>query len=103
MEESSILKLKDRIEKIYREGRIYHLMGNPEKALIRYQKVLALSPEQPVWSYAPRSCLYIGNIKQLENDKKKAIYYYQKTLEYENYEGSNGVEIKANAGINELH
>lgn len=102
MDESSILNLKDRVEKIYREGRIYHLMGNLEKAMLRYQKVLMLSPGQPVWSYAPRSCLYMGNIKQLENDKKKAIYFYQKTLQYENYEGSNGVEIKANAGLNEL-
>ena len=102
MDEFSMTNVKDRVEKIYREGRIYHLMGNTEKALLRYQKVLTLSAGQPVWSYAPRSCLYMGNIKQLENDKKKAIYFYKKTLEYEDYEGSNGVEIKANAGLNEL-
>lgn len=102
MDESSMPKVKDRVEKIYREGRIYHLMGKTEKALISYQKVLILSPEQPIWSYAPRSCLYIGNIKQFEKDKSKAIYYYKKALQYENYEGSNGVEIKAHAGLNEL-
>lgn len=102
MDESSMPKLKDRVEKIYREGRIYHLMGNTETAMVKYEKVLLLSPVQPVWSYLPRSCLYIGNIKQLQNDKKKAIYFYKKTLEYEDYEGSNGVEIKAKAGLNEL-
>jgi tetratricopeptide (TPR) repeat protein len=102
MDESSMPKLKDRVEKIYREGRIYHLMGNTETAMVKYEKVLLLSPVQPVWSYIPRSCLYIGNIKQLQNDKKKAIYFYKKTLEYEDYEGSNGVEIKAKAGLNEL-
>jgi len=102
MDQSSTLNLKDQIEKNYREGRIYHLMGNIEKALARYEKVLVMSPEQSVWPYAPRSCLYLGNIKQLENDKNKAIYYYKKTLRYENYEGSTGIEIKANAGLNEV-
>ena len=47
-------------------------------------------------------CFEFLNILQNENDKKKAIYFYRKTLQYEDYEGSSGVEIKANAGINEL-
>ncbi len=102
MDELSIAKVKDKVEKIYREGRIFHLMGDTKKAMSRYQKVLAISIEQPTWYFAPRSCLYMGNILQLENDKKRAIYFYKKTLQYEDYEGSNGVEIKANAGLNEL-
>ena len=102
MDESTIVKLKDKVEKIYREGRILHLMGNSEKAMTKYQRVLDISIEQPTWSFAPRSCLYMGNILQLENDKKKAIYFYKKTLQYADYDGSNGVEIKANAGLNEL-
>ena len=102
LDELSIVKVKDRVEKIYREGRIFHLMGNTEKAMSRYQKVLAISIEQPTWYFAPRSCLYMGNILQLRNDKKRAVYFYKKTLQYEDYEGSNGVEIKANAGLNEL-
>ena len=102
IDESSIGKLKDKVEKIYRESRIFHLMGNTEKAVIRYQRVIDISIEQPVWSFTPRSCLYMGNIFQNENDKKKAIYFYRKTLQYEDYEGSIGVEVKANAGINEL-
>jgi hypothetical protein len=38
----------------------------------------------------------------MEHDKQKAMYFYKKTLEYNDYEGSTGLEIKAIAGINEL-
>ncbi len=102
MDESTIPDIKNKIEKIYREARIFHLMGNPEGALTKYQKVIALSVKQPTWSFAPRSCLYLGNILQTENNKSKAIYFYKKSLEYEDYEGSNSVEIKAQAGLSEL-
>lgn len=102
MDESAMPEIKNKVEKIYREARILHLMGNLEQATIRYQKVIALSDKQPIWSFAPRSCLYFGNILQAENNKSKAIHFYKKSLEYENYEGSNSVEIKANAGLNEL-
>lgn len=102
MDESIIPTMKDRVERIYREARILHLMGNIEAASLRYQKVLVLCSGQPTWSFAPRSCLYLGNIMQIEKNKNKAIYFYKKSLEYEDYEGSNSVEIKANAGLNEM-
>lgn len=102
MDESTMTDIKIRVEKIYREARIFHLMGNSDAALTRYQKVIALSVNQPTWSFAPRSCLYLGNLFQAENNKTKAIYFYKKSLEYEDYEGSNSVEIKAQAGLNEL-
>ena len=102
MDESIMPDLKNKVEKIYREARIFHLMGNTEAASTRYQKVISLSIKQPTWAFAPRSCLYLGNILQAENNKIKAIYFYKKSLEYEDYEGSNSVEIKANAGLNEL-
>ena len=102
MDESIMPDVKNKVEKIYREARIFHLMGNVDAASTRYQKVIALSVKQPTWSFAPRSCLYLGNILQAENNKIKAIYFYKKSLEYEDYEGSNSVEIKANAGLNEL-
>ena len=102
IDESTIPDIRDKIEKTYREARIFHLMGSNETASLIYQKVLVLSVGQPTWSFAPRSCLYLGNIMQSENNINKAIYFYKKSLEYEDYEGSNSVEIKANASLNEL-
>jgi tetratricopeptide (TPR) repeat protein len=102
MDELSIPYTKDKVERIYREARILHLMGNTETASLSYQKVLVLSSGQPTWSFAPRSCLYLGNIMQNENNINNAIYFYKRALEYEDYEGSNSVEIRATAGLNEL-
>lgn len=102
MDESLSPDTKNKIEKIYREARIFHLMGNIEIAFLMYQKVIVLSIGQPSWSFAPRSYLYSGNILQSENNINKAIYFYKRSLEYEDYEGSNSVEIKASASLNEL-
>jgi tetratricopeptide (TPR) repeat protein len=105
MEEANALTPKDKIEKIYRAARIYDLTEDTAKAQGYYLQVLNLSKtteSSPVLPFAPRSCLYLGNIFRAKKEPQKAIDYFHKSLTFKDYEGSNSVEIKAKAALSEL-
>jgi tetratricopeptide (TPR) repeat protein len=93
---------KNKVEWIYRLGRIYHLTNDFVHAQQAYLRVIASTEKQNKWYYSPRSCLYLGNLYQENKDKTNALYYYQKALTYDDYEGSNGVEVKVKAALNTL-
>ncbi len=91
----------DRTEYNYRKARIYHRMNDFVTAIPLYERAIALGEGQN-WHFAPSSCLQLGYIFQLRNDKAKAKSYFEKAISFKKHEYKNSVDGKAKAALTEM-
>ncbi|MBN2611501.1 MAG: hypothetical protein JXB00_08090 [Bacteroidales bacterium] len=96
--------LKDvyqQIEYAYRLARIYHLGGEPEKAVKLYQLTCEKGWDYPMY-YAAYSALQLGYIYENKGDKTKSAFYYRRALQSKNVSFSNNIHSEAKAGLKRL-
>lgn len=92
---------EEKIELVYRKGRIYHNMDSLDQALTFYS--LALSRGEKLNSYfAGNACLKMGEIYEQKKEKSKAELYYTKCLGLDFDEYRRSIRAKAKAGLQRL-
>lgn len=88
---------KDKLEYLYRMGRIFQAMNKDDQAIVFY--VAAMNKgEELTYYYAANSALQLGLIYEKRKDYNKAAMYYSKATKMKNTEYKNSIESKAKAG-----
>ncbi len=88
---------KDKLEYLYRMGRIFQAMGKDDQAIVFF--VAAMNKgEELTYYYAANSALQLGFIYEKKKDFNKAAAYYLKATKMKNTEYKNSIESKAKAG-----
>ncbi|MEI6815915.1 MAG: tetratricopeptide repeat protein [Bacteroidota bacterium] len=101
MKSSDFKKFKDQLEVTYRMGRIYHLMGDHQRATEYYQKTLQNGSTSSYY-FAANSALQIGLINEKLGNKTQAIQYYKSCLKLRNHDYQNSIDQKAEAGLDRM-
>lgn len=91
-------KAEEKLEFVYRLGRIYDDMGNYEAAIKAYNYTISIGISRQEY-YAARSALQAGMIYEHQGKKDTAVMYYQKCLDMEDHEYKNSIDQKAKAGM----
>lgn len=91
-------KTEDQLELVYRLGRIYDDMNQPNNALNYYQQAIQIGQKRSEY-FASRAALQAGLIYEKYNQKAVAIKYYERALDMEDHEYEASIEQKAKAGI----
>jgi len=92
---------RQRVEFLYRLGRIYHEKNNTKQAIKYYQKTIHDGADES-WYFACNAALKTGNLHEAEDNHAQARLYYQKCLSLYPDEYRNGLHQKAKAGINRV-
>jgi tetratricopeptide (TPR) repeat protein len=96
-----LVSTRDKIEFLYRSGRIHHGKGDWEKALKSYQKTSELSRNANLY-YGANAALLAGNIYEESNRNKEAAEQYQLALSFKGIEYQRSIHNKAKAGLKRL-
>lgn len=89
---------EERLEFVYRLGRIYEDLGKNEEAIKAYNLTISQGQNRTEY-FAARAALQAGIILEKEGKKDQAIIYYQKCLDMEDHEYKDSLDQKAKAGI----
>jgi hypothetical protein len=101
--------VKNAIEYLYRQARIYHNMEDYQKAIHFYVSTISLSEtakkESPtvVYYFAPNSALQLGYIYRKFKNKEVARQYFKMALSYHDYEYKNSIDNKAKGALEALN
>lgn len=88
---------KDKLEYLYRMGRIFQAMSKDDQAIVFF--VAAMNKgEELTYYYAANSALQLGFIYEKKKQFDKAALYYSKATKMQNTEYKNSIESKAKAG-----
>jgi len=91
----------EQLEKTYRQGRIYHEMGNLNDAVVYYQKTIETGANNKAY-FAANACLKLGAVYELLGKNDEAYQAYNLCLSLKPDEYRNSIHQKAQAGINRL-
>jgi len=91
----------DQVEFTYRAGRIYHYLGDYEKALGYYFATIKNGAGEP-WYFAANAALQSGLIYEAQGDYEKARYFYNKCLSMDEVEYKTSLDAQAKAGLNRI-
>lgn len=94
--------LRDRVEYIYRLGRVYEKTAKLNEAIASYQKAISLGKSMPYY-YAANAALGAGHIFEEKKDYNTAAYYYNQALDMKNHEYQNSTEYEAKQGLERIH
>ncbi|HWB25283.1 MAG TPA: tetratricopeptide repeat protein [Chitinophagaceae bacterium] len=89
---------EDKLEFVYRLGRIYDDMNNFDSAIKAYNITINIGKNRTEY-YAARAALQVGLIYEKLGKKDAAIAYYQKCLNMDDHEYKDSIDQKAKAGI----
>jgi tetratricopeptide (TPR) repeat protein len=92
---------KDRLEYVYRMGRISHESGQYLKAIEWYGKTINLGSGLTYY-FAANSSLQLGVIYEKLGQKDLAKTYFKKCFEFGKHEYKNSIEQKAKIGLKRL-
>ncbi len=95
--EKSFNAIKDQSEFNYRSGRIFQNINQTARAILFFERAIQLGRED--WYFAPASCLQLGYIYQMNGQKTKAKYYFEKAISYNKHEYKSSVDNKARAAL----
>ncbi|MCC6251827.1 MAG: hypothetical protein IT238_05140 [Bacteroidia bacterium] len=101
LKKEDLMTTRDRLEFIYRLGRIEHKLDNNKKA-IYYYKIVLKNGSSYSYYYAANAALNLGNIYEELHDKPKAKYYFEECLKLRNHEYQRSIDQKAKAGLKRL-
>lgn len=90
--------IEEKLEFVYRLGRIYDDMGKYDDAIKAYNITINLGQNRTEY-YAARSALQIALIYEKLGKKDQAISYYQKCLDMDDHEYKGSIDQKAKAGM----
>ncbi len=88
----------DKLEYVYRIGRIYEDMGKDLEAVTYYKQTIQLGANQTAY-FAARAALQAGQILEKRGQKKEAILFYEQCLAMEEHSYKNSLDQRAKAGI----
>lgn len=100
--EETFLMPKEKLEYQYRLGRIYHKLGNTDRALKAYEKTIEKNIGVEAY-FGANACYLIANIYEKNGDKEQALAYYNQCLKMNGYEYHNSIMQKAKAGKNRIY
>ena len=90
--------LGDKLEYVYRIGRIYEDMGKDAEAITYYKQTIQLGANQTAY-FAARAALQAGQILEKRGQKLEAISFYEQCLSMEEHSYKNSLDQRAKAGI----
>ena len=89
-------------EYCYRKARIYDVLGEQELAIAFYEAAISTGKYLNAY-YSAYSCIYLGDIYTLQNEKQKAREYYALAMTFKkNEEYRNSIEQHAKRGLRKL-
>lgn len=89
---------EERLEFVYRLGRIYDDMGKYDDAIKAYNVTISMGINRTEY-FAARASLQAGLIYEKLGRKNDAITYYQKCLDMDDHEYKGSIDQKAKAGL----
>jgi tetratricopeptide (TPR) repeat protein len=91
-------KEEEKLEFVYRVGRIYDDLGRDTEAINAYQTAIRIGESRKEY-YAARAALQAGQICESKGQKALAITYYQKCISMDDHEYKNSLDQRAKSGI----
>ncbi len=88
----------DKLEYVYRIGRIYEDMGKDTEAITYYKQTIQIGANQTAY-FAARAALQAGQILEKRGQKQDAIAFYEQCLSMEEHSYKNSLDQRAKAGI----
>ena len=88
----------DKLEYVYRIGRIYEDMDKDQEAITYYKQTIQLGANQTAY-FAARAALQAGQILEKRGQKQEAIAFYEQCLSMEEHSYKNSLDQRAKAGI----
>ncbi len=88
----------DKLEYVYRIGRIYEDLGKEQEAIAFYKETIKLGANQTAY-FAARAALQAGQILEKRGQKLEAIAFYEQCLSMEEHSYKNSLDQRAKAGI----
>ena len=76
-------------------------MGNDNTAISNYNKAISLGKNTSYY-FASNAALNVGKIYEHQNNKAKAVAYYNLAVSMKNHEYENSIETKAKDGLRRL-
>lgn len=94
----SFTTIDDKLEFVYRVGRINDDLKNYKEAVNYYTKAIDLGQDRTEY-YAARAALQIALIFEKQGNCKEAIVYYNKCLAMDDHDYKNSIDQKAKSGL----
>jgi len=91
----------ERLEYIYRFGRVYDDLNQDDKAVEYYLQTIAMG-EHSTEYFAARAALQAACIYEQKGRKNEALLYFNKVLEMDDHEFKNSIDQRAKSGINRV-
>jgi len=98
---TKVTKETEKLEYIYRKGRIKEKLGREREALSDYQQVIDLGRNDPVY-YACNAALFCGQIHEKRKEYVLAEQFYTTCLKIKPEEYRSGIHQKAKAGLQRI-
>jgi tetratricopeptide (TPR) repeat protein len=89
---------EDKLEFMYRVGRIYDDLGKEEEALNAYRATINFGKNRTEY-FAARAALQTALIYENQGNLSKAILYYQQCLDMDDHDFKDSLDQKAKAGL----
>lgn len=93
--------IEDKLEFVYRLGRINDDLHKDDEAIKYYTQAMDLGKERTE-HYAARAALQIAMIYEKKGNKQQAINYYQQCIDMDDHDYKNSLDQKAKSGIARL-
>lgn len=91
----------EKLELIYRIGRIYDDLNQEDKAIVYYNQTIELGMHSTEY-FAARACIQAGYIYEKKGLIAKAKEYYNKELSLDEHEYKNSLDQRAKSSLNRL-
>ena len=93
--------VKEKLEFLYRLGRIQHKKENYQQAIYYYKMAMKNGADYPYY-FAANAALNLGLIYEELDDKQMATHYFKACLKMKDHEYQRSIEQKAKAGLKRL-
>jgi tetratricopeptide (TPR) repeat protein len=98
---NSFSRESEKLEFIYRFGRVYDDLKQDDKALEYYKQTIQRGQYATEY-FASRAALQAAQIYEQRGQKKEALEYYNKVLDMDDHEYKNSLDQRAKSGINRV-
>jgi hypothetical protein len=96
-----LTRTNDRVEFMYRLGRIYQRTNNFPQAINSYEKTIQFGANIPEY-FAASACFELGKIYELKKEYDKSLLYLNKSKTFKNHSYRTSLNQKAKAAINRV-